>query len=118
MSLKKLSKAFMLFVMCWNDHGVGIASLSKLVGEVLGGVKGLIDNVLMVAKAAKKHPKPVEPVTPTAEKPVFPEDGGLPPQDSVADESGLLPESDFTRMLRHNGRSPAWFTQRPDHESD
>jgi hypothetical protein len=83
-----------------------------------GGVKGLIDNVLMVAKAAKKRPKPVEPVTPTAEKPVFPEDGGLPPQDSVADESGLLPESDFTRMLRHNGRSPAWFTQRPDHESD
>lgn len=82
-----------------------------------GGVSGLIDNILMVAKTAKLHQAPTEEAPKAAVRPVFPEDGGLP-EDAVADVSGLLPDSSFTRMLRYNGRSPAWFTQRPDHESD
>ncbi|KAG0586525.1 hypothetical protein M758_2G075500 [Ceratodon purpureus] len=88
-----------------------------------GGVSGLIDNIHMLAKTAKLHKEPTEE-TPKSEvpRPVFPEDGGLPldpvEDESVADESGLLPESSLTRMLRHNGRSPAWYTHRPDHESD
>lgn len=85
-----------------------------------GGVSGLIDNIRMVARTARKQQaaEPSEEALKGAERPVFPEDGGLP-QDPVAEESaGLLPESNLTRMLRHSGRSPAWFTQRPDHESD
>lgn len=88
-----------------------------------GGVSGLIDNIRMVARTAKKRLLQQQAErheeAPTApSRPVFPEDGGLP-QDAAADESsGLLPESNLTRMLRRNGRSPAWFTQRPDHESD
>jgi hypothetical protein len=82
-----------------------------------GGVSGLIDNIRMVAKTAKRQQEPTDQVAPTVEdRAASPEDGGMP-QDLVADESGLLPESSLTRMLRHNGLLPAWFTQRPDHES-
>lgn len=80
-----------------------------------GGVSGLIDNIRMVAMTARRQQEPTE-VASTGDRPVLPEDGV--PQDPVADESGLLPESSLTRMLRHSGLVPAWFTQRPDHESD
>jgi hypothetical protein len=82
-----------------------------------GGLSGLIDNIRMLAKTAKLHKVPTEEVPEPAARPVFPEDGGLP-EDPVTEESGPLPESSLTRMLRHSGRSPAWFTHRPDHESD
>jgi len=89
-----------------------------------GGASGLIDNVRMVARTAKKKqlqqqkPEPSEEGPKVDDKPVVPEEEGLP-QDSVVEESsGLLPESNLTRMLRHSGLSPAWFTHRPDHESD
>lgn len=77
MLFKKFFKVFMLFVMCWNDYGVGIVFLLKFVGEVLGGVKGLIDNVFMVVKVVKKYLKLVELVILIVEKFVFFEDGGL-----------------------------------------
>jgi hypothetical protein len=80
-----------------------------------GGVSGLIDNIRMVAMTAKRQQEPTE-VAPTAgDRAALHEDGGA--QDA-ADESGLLPESSLTRMLRHSGLLPAWFTPRPDHESD
>lgn len=67
----------------------------------------------MVAMTAKRQQEATEPVACTGEeRPVLPED--RVPQDPVADESGLLPESSLTRMLRHNGLFPAWFTARPD----
>ena len=90
--------------------------LSSLVIGISGGVVGLIDNIRMVAKTAKRQQEPIYQATPTIEdRVVVPEDGGVP-QDAVADESSLLPESSLTRMLRHNSLLPPWFTQRPDHE--
>lgn len=86
-----------------------------------GGVSGLIDNILMLAKTAKlQKEEAAEETSETDTRPVFPEDGGLPMDDApvAADESGLLPESSLSRMLRRNGCSPAWYTHRPDHESD
>lgn len=85
-----------------------------------GGVSGLIDNVRMVARNAKVHQQPLE--VPVTERPIFPEDGGIPAPATKGSEKdqdmGVLPESDLTRMLRHQGRTPAWFTHPPDHESD
>jgi len=102
-----------------------VTTLSYVLGfETAGGASGLIDNVRMVARTAKKKklqqqkPEPSEEGPKVDDKPVVPEEEGLP-QDSVVEESsGLLPESNLTRMLRHSGLSPAWFTHRPDHESD
>ena len=91
-----------------------------------GGASGLIDNVRMVARTAKmrqlqqqqQQQASSEEGSQVADKAVVPEEEG-PARDSVVDESsGLLPESNLTRMLRHSGLSPAWFTRRPDHESD
>ena len=78
-------------------------------------MSGLIDNIRMLAKTAKLHIVPTEEVPEPVARPVFPENGGLPED---PEESGPLPESSLTRMLRHSGRLPAWFTHRPDHESD
>ena len=79
-------------------------------------MSGLIDNIRMVAKTAKKKQEPSKQAAPIVEDlEVVREDDGVP-QDPVSDNSGLLPESSVTRMLRHNGLLPAWFTQRPDHE--
>jgi hypothetical protein len=77
-----------------------------------GGVSGLIDNIRMVAKTTKRQQEPTaEQATPMVE--AVPREG----EDSVPlEESGLLPESNLTRMLRHNGLLPPWFTQRPDHD--
>lgn len=78
----------------------------------------MIDNIRMVAKSAKRQQELIDQAASTVEdRAVAPEDGGVS-QSSVADDSGLLPESNLTRMLRHNGVLPAWFTQRSDHESD
>jgi len=102
-----------------------VTTLSYVLGfETAGGASGLIDNVRMVARTAKKkqlqqqQPEAIEEGPKVADKPVLPEDGGLPQDSVVEDSSGLLPESNLKRMLRHSGLSPAWFTHRPDHESD
>lgn len=100
--------------------GFYVANNPHLVEADAGGVSGLIDNVRMVARNAKVHQQPLE--VPVTERPIFPEDGGLPAPATKGSEKdqdmGVLPESDLTRMLRHQGRTPAWFTHPPDHESD
>ena len=87
--------------------------LHGIVSGISGGVSGLIDNVRMVAMTAKRQQEPtIEQVTPMVE--AVPEVVG---EDLVAvDESGLLPESSLTRMLRNNHLLPLWFTERPDLE--
>ncbi|CAK9876772.1 unnamed protein product [Sphagnum jensenii] len=76
-----------------------------------GGVSGLIDNVIMVAKVAKL-PHGVD-------KPLVLPEAGEPLNNSMEeetkDDSGLLPESLTSQMLRHQGRPAPWFTHPPDH---
>ncbi|CAK9226542.1 unnamed protein product [Sphagnum troendelagicum] len=75
------------------------------------GVSGLIDNVIMVAKVAKL-PHGVD-------KPLVLPEAGEPLNNSMEeetkDDSGLLPESLTSQMLRHQGRPAPWFTHPPDH---
>ncbi|XP_071726170.1 CCG-binding protein 1-like [Rutidosis leptorrhynchoides] len=44
---------------------------------------------------------------------------GLPKsrEEMEEEERGRMPDSPFTRLLRSKGRSPAWYSQAPDHES-
>ncbi|CAM6014000.1 unnamed protein product [Sphagnum balticum] len=110
-----------------SDHQAACQHLDRFENLVRqsDGVSGLIDNVRMVARSAKSQPLNAE-VPSSVElpiitnRPVFPEDGGIPmsAEEQLMDESGLLPESPLTRMLRHEGRSAAWFTHPPDHSSD
>lgn len=88
-----------------------------------GGVSGLIDNIRMIARIAKKkllqhQQEPSEEGAEGTDKSVVHAEECLPQYSVAEDSSGLLPESNLTRMLRHSGLSPAWFTRRPDHESD
>ncbi|CAN0879002.1 CCG-binding protein 1 [Linum grandiflorum] len=45
---------------------------------------------------------------------------GLPrPQEEIdEEEEGRMPDTPHTRLLRARGTFPAWFTPRPDHETD
>ena len=42
---------------------------------------------------------------------------GLPKsrQEMEEEESGKMPDSPFTRLLRAKGKSPAWYSPAPDH---
>eukprot|EP00249_Psilotum_nudum_P009250 c21813_g1_i2 orf=290-760(+) len=50
----------------------------------------------------------------------FPEPGGLPPtkEELELEESAMMPDSSYTRMLRRRGRPASWYTHRPEHETD
>ncbi|GER42227.1 maternal effect embryo arrest 14 [Striga asiatica] len=45
---------------------------------------------------------------------------GLPKteEEMKEEEEAKMPDSPFTRLLRAKGRYPAWYTPRPDHETD
>ncbi|KAG6546485.1 hypothetical protein Mapa_012034 [Marchantia paleacea] len=106
-----------------------------------GGANSLIDNVRMSAKVAKRNAAAAEKAkrdasnetrthhhhetrTPEqihAEEHERHEDGGIPKtlEELDHEKDGLMPESDYTRILRRRGKkSTAWFTQPPEHETD
>ncbi len=91
--------------------GDNAAMIELVLFAYAGGVSGLIDNVIMVANVAKL-PHGVD-------KPLVLPEAGEPLNNSMdeemKDDSGLLPESLTSQMLRHQGRPAAWFTHPPDH---
>jgi hypothetical protein len=95
-----------------DERGTACRPLERLENLVWqsGGVSGLIDNVMMVARVAKL-PHAVDP------PPVLPEAGEklVSVEEEMKDSSGLLPESLTSQMLRHQGRPAPWFTHPPDH---
>ncbi|TJX54032.1 hypothetical protein E8P77_25290 [Soehngenia saccharolytica] len=104
--------------------------LVKLVRQS-GGVKNLVENVHFVTKISKMRKQAVAAEHPTVsshnveeeeKRRPFPEPDGLPKsqKEMEEDNKGLLPDSSYTRLFRRlaRGRSPAWFTPRPDHETD
>lgn len=90
------------------------------------GVKSLIENVHMIAKASKIHnikhnkgPQTDPPLKEEWRRP-FPEPDGLPKtqQEVEEEEKAMMPESSYTRLLRTKGCFPAWYSPHPDHETD
>lgn len=93
------------------------------------GVKSLIENLHMIAKASKMHQKKQENKEPQTEpllkveeegRRPFPEPDGLPKtqQEIEEEEKAMMPESFYTRLLRTKGCFPAWYSPHPDHETD
>lgn len=50
----------------------------------------------------------------------FPIPDGLPKtqEELEEEEEARMPDSPFTRLLRSKGKSPAWYSLPPDHETD
>ncbi|KAL5705032.1 hypothetical protein ACHQM5_023383 [Ranunculus cassubicifolius] len=99
--------------------------VEKLIHQT-GGVKSLIDCVHGVSEVHKRRNakveealKPVE-AEKKMEKSLGPIPDGLPKskEEIEEEEKARMPDSAFTRLLRTKGRSPAWFSQAPDHETD
>lgn len=49
-----------------------------------------------------------------------PRPDGLPKSadEMKEEEQAKMPDSSYTRLLRTMGRSPAWYSEVPDHETD
>ncbi|KAL5562524.1 hypothetical protein UlMin_032271 [Ulmus minor] len=95
--------------------------VEKLILQA-GGVKSLIGclhGIADIHKGKKKgfmaQPFEGEKVEKLSHRP-----DGLPktPEELAEEESGRMPDSPFTRLLRTKGTSPAWYSPVPDHETD
>lgn len=104
------------------------SSLERIENLVIQseGVKSLIENVHMIAKASNMHnrehkegPQTDTPLKEESRRP-FPEPDGLPKtqEELEEEEKAMMPESSYTRLLRTKGCFPAWYTPHPDHETD
>ncbi|ERN17700.1 hypothetical protein AMTRI_Chr13g91780 [Amborella trichopoda] len=88
------------------------------------GVKSLISLLHAVASMIKKTKEKVLEKPPPSEQQLterpFPVPDGLPKtkEELEEEERALMPDSPFTRLLRSKGRSPAWYSHLPDHETD
>ncbi|KAG9440769.1 hypothetical protein H6P81_020934 [Aristolochia fimbriata] len=82
---------------------------------------GLLHGVTAVREMAKKgNKKPIHSSEGTGSPRPFPIPDGLPktPEELEEEERARMPDSPFTRVLRCMGKSPAWYSPAPDHETD
>ncbi|XP_019166022.1 PREDICTED: CCG-binding protein 1 [Ipomoea nil] len=89
-----------------------------------GGVKSLIGCVHGIASMQKPAKNLQEPAKAknsdkVDEERVCPVPDGLPKsrEEVEEEERALMPDSPFTRLLRIKGKSPAWYSQAPDHQT-
>lgn len=54
------------------------------------------------------------------EQNVCPRPDGLPKSadEMMEEEQAKMPDSSYTKLLRSMGKSPAWYSEAPDHETD
>lgn len=99
--------------------------VERLIIEA-GGVKSLIGclhGVAAIHKAKKEGSKTANGATKKLSEeekiPIHVPDG-LPKsaEEVEEEEKGRMPDSPFTRLLRHRGKHPAWYSPAPDHETD
>ncbi|XP_010690989.2 CCG-binding protein 1 [Beta vulgaris subsp. vulgaris] len=101
--------------------------VERLIIEA-GGVKsliGCIHGVTAIHKAhkeASENPEKEDNKVKNGEERKIPTHipDGLPKtaEELEEEEKGRMPDSPFTRMLRHRGKHPAWYSPVPDHETD
>ncbi|XP_021855079.2 CCG-binding protein 1 [Spinacia oleracea] len=100
--------------------------VERLIIEV-GGMKSLISCLHGVAAIHKAHKEGSNKAKEDTKSEVEDErkihvhiPDGLPrtAEEIEEDEKSMMPDSSFTRMLRHRGKHPAWYSPVPDHETD
>ncbi|KAH9311354.1 hypothetical protein KI387_026389, partial [Taxus chinensis] len=101
-----------------------LAELENLVRQS-GGVKNLIELVHFmtgISKKKKESATTVKSMANSSNDMEKTQPDGIPKteQKMEEEEKGFLPDSAFTRMLKRvaRGSFPAWYTPRPDHETD
>jgi hypothetical protein len=100
--------------------------IARMVKDSEGDVKYLIRSIHHRSNLRKKMTEKAQSSVSSSSlgqstKPrPFPIPDGLPKTQEEIDEEAeaLMPDSDYTRLLRRMGRYPDWYTPRPDHETD
>ncbi|KAF4366875.1 CCG-binding protein 1-like [Cannabis sativa] len=97
------------------------ADVEKLILQA-GGVKSLIGFLHGIAEIhkGKKESSLSQPFGSENDERPFPIPDGMPKSQAELEEeeSGKMPDSSFTRLLRSKGKFPAWYSPTPDHETD
>ncbi|XP_062092328.1 CCG-binding protein 1 [Humulus lupulus] len=98
------------------------ADVEKLILQA-GGVKSLIGflhGIANIHKGKKKESSLTRPFDSEKDQRPSPIPDGLPKSQAELEEeeSGKMPDSSFTRLLRSKGKFPAWYSPTPDHETD
>jgi hypothetical protein len=100
--------------------------IARMVKDSEGDVKYLIRSIHHRSDSRKKMAEKAQnsvsssSLGQTTKPRPFPIPDGLPKTQEELDEEAeaLMPDSDYTRLLRRMGRYPDWYTPRPDHETD
>jgi hypothetical protein len=100
--------------------------IARMVKDSEGDVKYLIRSIHHRSNLRKKMAEKAQSsvsscsLGQSAKPRPFPIPDGLPKTQEEIDEEAeaLMPDSDYTRLLRRMGRYPDWYTPRPDHETD
>jgi hypothetical protein len=100
--------------------------IARMVKDSEGDVKYLIRSIHHRSNLRKKMTEKAQssvsssPLGQSTKPRPFPIPDGLPKTQEEIDEEAeaLMPDSDYTRLLRRMGRYPDWYTPRPDHETD
>ncbi|KAJ1398400.1 CCG-binding protein 1 [Sesbania bispinosa] len=98
------------------------ADVERLILET-GGVKSLIGclhGIAIMHKLKKNGFNLATEVKSEEGEKHCPVPDGLPKSadELMEEEQARMPDSPYTRLLRSMGRSPAWYSQAPDHETD
>lgn len=98
------------------------ADIERLILET-GGVKSLIGclhGIAIMHKLKNNSFNLAKEVKSEEGQRLCPIPDGLPKSadELMEEEKARMPDSPNTRLLRTMGRSPAWYSQAPDHETD
>ncbi|CAI8618366.1 unnamed protein product [Vicia faba] len=98
------------------------ADIERLIIEI-GGVKsliGCIHGIALMHKLKKDGLKLAMEIESKDEQNLCPRPDGLPKSadEMMEEEKARMPDSSYTKLLRSMGKSPAWYSEAPDHETD
>ncbi|AES90249.1 hypothetical protein MtrunA17_Chr4g0045491 [Medicago truncatula] len=98
------------------------AEIERLIIEI-GGVKSLIGclhGIALMRKLKKNDLNLTNEIYSEEEQNPCPRPDGLPKSadEMMEEEQAKMPDSSYTKLLRSMGKSPAWYSEAPDHETD
>ncbi|MED6209523.1 hypothetical protein PIB30_055461 [Stylosanthes scabra] len=106
---------------CWQKESPK-EDIERLILQT-GGIKSLIGclhGIAIMHNLKKNGVNWAKDVKSQEEDRQCPIPDGLPKsaEELMEEEQGRMPDSPFTRLLRSKGRSPAWYSPAPDHQTD
>lgn len=81
---------------------------------------GCLHGIALMRKLKKNDLNLTNEIYSEEEQNPCPRPDGLPKSadEMMEEEQAKMPDSSYTKLLRSMGKSPAWYSEAPDHETD